>query len=89
MKKSLLVFGLVVGLVSNMFGNEPVRSRKSLVEVSTEVSVEDITLEVSDVILEEVQEVEEMFMPLLPSLVITEVELEEVQEVDSVTFSVL
>ena len=89
MKKSLLVLGLVVGLVSNMFGNEPVRTRKSLVEVSTEVSVEDITLEVSDVILEEVQEVEEMFMPLLPSLVITEVELEEVEEVDSVTFSVL
>lgn len=89
MKKVLFSLLLVGGLVSNMFGNEPVRTRKSLVEVSTEVSLEDITLEISEVILEEVQEVEEVFVPLLPNLVITEVELEEVQEVDNVIFSVL
>ena len=89
MKKSLLVLGLLFGLFSNLLGNEPVRTRKSLVEVSTEVSLDDITLEITEVSLEEVQEVEEMFMPLLPNLVITEVELEEVQEVDNVIFSVL
>ena len=76
MKKSLLVLGLVGVLVSNVLGNEPVRTRKNLVEVSTE----DIVLEVSEVVLEEIVEVSS-FEFLFPTLEITEVVLEEVQEV--------
>ena len=81
MKKSFLVLGLAVGLVSNMFGNEPVRTRKSLVEVSTEVSIEDITLQITEVVLEEVVE-EVDFELLLPTLEVTEVVLEDTLEED-------
>ena len=56
MKKVLFSLLLVVGLVSNVFGNEPVRTRKSLVEVSTEVSIEDVVLQITEVVLEEIQE---------------------------------
>ena len=80
MKKVLFSLLMVVGLVSNMFGNEPVRTRKSVVEVSTEVSLEDIVLEVSEVVLEEVEEVELPFEFLYPTLEVSEVELEEVEE---------
>ena len=52
MKKSLLAVGLVVGLVSNAFGTEPVRVRKDLTKV-----LESITLEVS--------ELDESDMPLI------------------------
>lgn len=79
MKKVLFSLLMVVGLVSNMFGNEPVRTRKSLVEVSTELSIEDITLEISEVVLEEVEE-EFDFEFLFPTLEITEVVLEEIEE---------
>ena len=79
MKKVLLVLGLSVGLVSNLLGNEPVRTRKSVVEVSTEVSFEDIVLEVSEVELEEVEEEFDIEF-LYPTLEISEVELEEVEE---------
>ena len=79
MKKSLLVVGLLVGLVSNMFGNEPVRTRKSLIEVSTEVSIEDVVLQMSEVVLEEVEE-EFVFEFLFPTLKVTEVVLEEIVE---------
>ena len=83
MKKSLLVVGLVVGLVSNMFGNEPVRTRKSLVEVSTEVSIEDVVLQITEVVLEEIQE-ESDFELLLPTLEVLEVVLEDIVEEDFV-----
>jgi len=83
MKKSLLVVGLLVGLVSNMFGNEPVRTRKSLVEVSTEVSIEDIVLQITEVVLEEIQE-ESDFELLLPTLEVLEVVLEDIVEEDFV-----
>ena len=79
MKKVLLVLGLSVGLVSNLLGNEPVRTRKSVVEVSTEVSFEDITLEVSEVVLEEVEE-EFDFEFLYPTLEVSEVVFEEIEE---------
>ena len=79
MKKVLFSLVLVVGLVSNVFGNEPVRTRKSLVEVSTEVSIEDIVLQITEVVLEEIQE-EVDFELLLPTLKVTEVVLEEIEE---------
>ena len=75
MKKSLLVLGLAFSLVSNVLGNEPVRTRKNLVEVSTE----DIVLEVSEVVLEEIVEVSS-FEFLFPTLEITEVVLEDILE---------
>ena len=75
MKKSLLVLGLVGVLVSNVFGSEPVRTRKNLVEVTTE----DIVLQITEVELEDVVE-ESNFKPILPVLEITEAVLEEVQE---------
>jgi len=78
MKKSLLVVGLVVGLVSNVFGSEPVRVRKDLTEV-----LESITLEVSELDLEEIEE-EFVFELLLPTLEVLEVELEDIIEEDFV-----
>ena len=78
MKKSLLVVGLVVGLVSNVFGTEPVRVRKDLTEV-----LESITLEVSELDLEEIEE-EFTFELLLPTLEVLEIELEEIEEEDFV-----
>ena len=78
MKKSLLVVGLLVGLVSNAFGTEPVRVRKDLTEV-----LESITLEVSELDLEEIEE-EFTFELLLPTLEVLEIELEEIEEEDFV-----
>ena len=83
MKKVLFSLLLVVGLVSNVFGNEPVRTRKSLIEVSTEVSIEDIVLQITEVVLEEVQE-EVDFELLLPTLKVTQVVLEDIIEEDFV-----
>jgi len=83
MKKVLFSLLLVVGLVSNVFGNEPVRTRKSLVEVSTEVSIEDVVLQITEVVLEEIQE-EVDFELLLPTLKVTEVVLEDIVEEDFV-----
>lgn len=74
LKKSLLVLGLSVGLVSNMFGNEPVRVKRNLSE-----DLEDIVLVVSEVVLEEVEE-EFDFEFLYPTLEVSEVVLEEVEE---------
>ena len=83
MKKVLFSLLLVVGLVSNVFGNEPVRTRKSLIEVSTEVSIEDIVLQITEVVLEEIQE-EVDFELLLPTLKVTQVVLEDIIEEDFV-----
>jgi len=83
MKKVLFSLLLVVGLVSNVFGNEPVRTRKSLVEVSTEVSIEDVVLQITEVVLEEIQE-ESDFELLLPTLEVLEVVLEDIVEEDFV-----
>ena len=74
LKKSLLVLGLSVGLVSNMFGNEPVRVKRNLSE-----DLEDIVLVVSEVVLEEVEE-EFDFEFLYPTLEVSEVVFEEIEE---------
>ena len=74
LKKSLLVLGLSVGLVSNMFGNEPVRVKRNLSE-----DLEDIVLVVSEVVLEEIEEVEE-FVFLFETLGLEDTNLLEVEE---------
>ena len=77
MKKSLLVVGLLVGLVSNVFGTEVPTGDL------TKVSIEDVVLQMTEVVLEEIEE-DFDFELLLPTLEVLEIELEEIEEEDFV-----
>ena len=77
MKKSLLVVGLLVGLVGNVFGTEVPTGDL------TKVSLEDVVLQMTEVVLEEIEE-DFDFELLLPTLEVLEIELEEIEEEDFV-----